>query len=116
MVMSGMKILCVENQAEDMAVLTSMLEGIGYEVMPAVNAGQARDLLSTHTIDGVLLEYNLPDATGATVRAELKSICPDIPVLLFAGVDTQTPFLLRFFDAYLRNGDRVGDGLEDLDL
>src|ERR1017187_3870119 len=39
--MSGMKILCVEDQAEDMAILTAALEGIGYEVMPASNGGQA---------------------------------------------------------------------------
>jgi len=35
--MSGMKILCVEDQPEDMAILTAALEGIGYEVMPAGN-------------------------------------------------------------------------------
>ena len=93
--MSGMKILCVEDQPEHMAVLTSMLEGIGYEVMPASNGGQA--------IDGVLLEDNLPDVTGATLRAKLKAMRPGIPVLLIPGVGRQTPFMLRFFDAYLRD-------------
>jgi len=44
--MSGMKILCVEDQPEDMAVLAYMLEGIGYEVMPARTGGQAIDLLT----------------------------------------------------------------------
>jgi CheY-like chemotaxis protein len=104
--MSGMKILCVENRPEDMAVLARMLERIGYEVMPAINGGEAVDLLSKQAIDGVLLEYNLPDATGATIREQLKAIRPDIPVLLFTGVGAQTPFMLRFFDAYLR--DRQG--------
>jgi response regulator RpfG family c-di-GMP phosphodiesterase len=72
---------------------------------------QAIDLLSTQAVDGVLLEYNLPDATGAAVREQLKSIRPDIPVLLFTGVGTQTPFMLRFFDAYLRNRQKFGDAL-----
>jgi CheY-like chemotaxis protein len=111
--MSGMKILCVENQPEDMAVLTYMLEGIGYEVMPATNGGQAVDLFSKQVIDGVLLEYNLPDATGATVRARLKAIRPEVPVLLFTGVGSQTPFMLRFFDAYLRNDQALGDRLAE---
>ena len=114
--MSGMKILCVEDQAEDMAILTAALEGIGYEVMPANNGGQAIDLLTNQRIDGVLLEYNLPDATGTALRAKLKAIRPDVPVLLFAGVGSQTPFILRFLDAYLRNAERFGDELGDLDI
>lgn len=116
--MSGMKILCVEDQPEDMAVLAYMLEGIGYEVMPARTGGQAIDLFTRQTIDGVLLECNLPDATGATLRAKLKAIRPDVPIMLFAGIGSDTPFMLRFFDAYLRKAERfenLGD-LGDLDI
>ena len=108
--MSGMKILCVENQPEHMAILTSMLEGIGYEVMAATNGGQAVDLLTDEAIDGVLLEYNLPDETVIDLRTQLKRIQPDVPVLLFEGIGSQTPFMVRFFDAYLRNGERYKDG------
>jgi len=114
--MSGMKILCVEDHPEDMAILAYMLEGIGYEVMPASNGGQAIDLLTKQAIDGVLLECNLPDATGTTLRAKLKAIRPDVPIMLFAGIGSQTPFMLRFFDAYLRNGEGFNDSLGDVDL
>jgi CheY-like chemotaxis protein len=114
--MSGMKILCVEDHPEYMAILTAALEGIGYEVMSARNGGQAIDLFTKEAIDGVLLEDNLSGATGTTLRTKLKAIRPDIPVLLFAGVGRQTPFMLRFFDAYLRNTERVGDGLGDLEV
>ena len=105
--MSGMKILCVEDEPEDMAILTAALEGIGYEVMPASNGGQAIDLFTKQAIDGVLLENNLPDVTGTTLRTKLKAIRPDIPVLLIPGIGRQTPSMLRFFDAYLRNTERV---------
>jgi len=114
--MNGMKILCVENQPDYMAMLAYMLQGIGYEVMPASNGDQALDLLRRQAIDGVLLEYNLPDASGTELRAQLKAIRPDIPILLFAGIGRQTPFMLRFFDSYLRNGDRFGDDGGDLDV
>ena len=114
--MSGMKILCVEDQPEYMAMLTCMLEGVGYEVMPATSSRQAIDLLTHQTIDGVLLEYNLPGAAGTTLRAKLKEMRPDIPVLLFSGVSNQTPFMVRFFDAYLRKAERFGCGLGDVDL
>ncbi|MGA7399450.1 MAG: response regulator [Candidatus Sulfotelmatobacter sp.] len=113
--MSEMTILCVEDQSDYMATLTWMLEGIGYEVMHASNGGQAIDLLASHTVDGVLLEHNLRDANGIALRAQLKAMRPDIPVLLFEGIGSQTPVMLRFFDAYLQKKERPGNELGDLE-
>jgi DNA-binding NtrC family response regulator len=113
--MSDIRVLCVENHTEYMDALKYMLETAGYQVMPATTAHEALRLLTTREIDGVLLEYDLPDATGTAVRAEMKRIKPDIPVLLFAGIGSQTPFLLRFFDSYLRNPESPGDVFDDLD-
>jgi CheY-like chemotaxis protein len=98
-----MKILCVEDQPDNMAILTCALEGIGYEVMPASNEGQAVHLMTKQSIDGVVIEDNLSDVSGAMLRSRLKAICPEIPVLLFSGVGKQTASMLRCFDAYLRN-------------
>ena len=113
--MSDIRVLCVENHPEYLDALRYMLETAGYVVMPATTGDQALQLLTTLHVDGVLLEYDLPDATGSAVRAEMKRIKPDVPVLLFAGVGSQTPFLLRFFESYLRNSERPEDVFEDLD-
>ncbi|MGA7929191.1 MAG: response regulator [Candidatus Sulfotelmatobacter sp.] len=113
--MSATRVLCVENHPEYMGALKYMLETAGYEVMAATNGDQALHLLTTLPVDGVLLEYDLPDATGSAVRAKMKRIKPDVPVLLFAGIGSQTPFLLRFFDSYLRNPERPEQVFEDLD-
>ncbi|MGA2646750.1 MAG: response regulator [Candidatus Sulfotelmatobacter sp.] len=83
--------------------------------MAATIGDQALHLVTTRQVDGVLLEYDLPDATGSAVRAEIKRIKPDIPVLLFTGVGIQTPFLLRFFDSSLRNAEPPGEVFEELD-
>jgi CheY-like chemotaxis protein len=112
--MSDRKVLCVENRPESIAILQYMLENIGYDVMLATSGDQALDMLKERTVDGVLLEYDLPDATGASVRAEMKRIKPDVPVLLFAGVGSQTPFLLRFFDDYLQSAVRPDTAFDDL--
>jgi CheY-like chemotaxis protein len=107
-----MRVLCVENRSDHMATLKHSLERTGCEVLTAATAEEALGLLTTELIEGVLLEYDLPDATGATVRAEMKLLRPDIPVLLFNGISSQTPFLIRFFASYLRNSrpeDRHGE-------
>src|SRR6202050_4180336 len=105
----------VENHPEYMGALKYMLEAAGCEVMAATTGGQGLRLLTDLHIDGVLPEYDLPDATGSAVRAEMKRIKPDIPVLLFAGIGSQTPFLLRFFDSFLQSPARLESDLRDLD-
>lgn len=92
-----------------------MLETAGFEVVSATTGRQAISMLTKNSIQGVLLEYDLPDATGTAVRAEMKRVKPDVPVLLFAGIGSQTPFLLRFFDSYLRNMERPDWTFQDLD-
>jgi len=113
--MSAIRVLCVENQPAHMDALRYMLETAGYEVTPAMTGGQALRLLAALPVDGVLLECDLPDFTGTAVRAEMKRIKPDVPVLLFSAVGTQTPFLLRFFESYLRHSERPREVLEELD-
>lgn len=113
--MSNIRVLCVENHSEYLDALTYMLEKAGYEVVTATSGSQGVSMLANQPVDGVLLEYDLPDATGSAVRAEMKRLKPEVPVLLFAGVGSQTPFLLRFFDSYLRNSERPEWVLRDLD-
>jgi DNA-binding NtrC family response regulator len=113
--MNTIKVLCVENHEEYLGALKYMLETAGFEVVSATTGRQAISMLTKNSIQGVLLEYDLPDATGTAVRAEMKRVKPDVPVLLFAGIGSQTPFLLRFFDSYLRNMERPDWTFQDLD-
>lgn len=113
--MNHVTVLCVENQPEYLDALRYMLQTSGFEVVSATTGEQAISVLTENSIQGVLLEYDLPDSTGTAIRAEMKRIKPEVPVLLFAGVGSQTPFLLKFFDAYLRSEHRPEHLLRDLD-
>jgi CheY-like chemotaxis protein len=86
LLMSHIRVLCVQNHSEYVGTLKYMLETAGYEVMVSTNRGQALRLLTTLDVDGVLLEYDLPDATGIAVRAEMQRIKPDVPVLLLVAL------------------------------
>jgi DNA-binding response OmpR family regulator len=113
--MSVAKILCVEHHPEYLDALEYMLEGAGYDVVPARSGAQALVLFANLNVQGVLLEYDLPDITGGTLRSEMKRIKPEVPILLFSGVGSQTPFLLRFFDSYLRNAEDPERAFHDLE-
>jgi two-component system, cell cycle response regulator DivK len=109
------RVLCVEHRAEHMEVLNYMLNAAGYEVVPAVTGTEGLLLMATQEVDGVLLEYDLPDATGSAIRARMVQMKPEIPVLLFAGVGPQTAPLLHFFDSYLRRSSRLCSVTEEVD-
>lgn len=113
--MNPIRILCVENHPEYMGALKGMLEAAGYEVLGATTSDQALNMFTCELVSGVLLEYDLPDVSGTALRVEMKRIKPNVPVLLFAGIGSQTPFLLRFFDTYLRNTGNPGCVFEELD-
>jgi DNA-binding response OmpR family regulator len=100
--MIPLRVLCVENHPTSRRTLQHTLEKSGYDVILAHTGEQAIALLASEAVDGVLLEYDLPDKSGATVRSEMKKIKPEVPVLLFSGVGPQTPMLLHFFGIYLR--------------
>lgn len=101
--MNNASVLCVEHRSEDLQAMKYMLEEAGYQVICATTGHQALLEVVRNPIQGVLLEYDLPDVSGGFVRDAMKELKPDLPVLLFSGVGGQTPFLLRFFDSYLRN-------------
>ncbi len=113
--MNNVRVLCVEHRSEYLDAMKYMLEAAGYEVVCATTGHQAVMELSNKPIQGVLLEYDLPDVSGGFVRDEMKRIKPDVPVLLFTGVGGQTPFLLRFFDSYLRNAQCPEQTFRDLE-
>jgi len=96
-------ILCVDNDPVAQEQLTGMLEEFGYHVRPAASVQQAMEVLDDPGIDGVLLEYDLPDDSGANLRGHINRHWPEMPVLMFAGIGSQTPFMVRLFDAYMRD-------------
>lgn len=84
--MSVVRVLCVENHQEHLDALLYMLKAAGYEVVSATTAAQAMNLFIKQNVQGVLMEYDLPDVTGSAVRAEMKRLRPEISVLLFTGI------------------------------
>jgi len=112
--MSGMTILCVEDRSEYMATLTCMLEGIGYEVLPARNRGRRSMCLPIGQLTGSCWNITCRMQPHDVARA-IESNAARRSGSLFDGVSNQTAIMLRFFDAYLRNMERVGDELEDLE-
>ncbi len=75
------KILVVENDRLYHLVLVEALREAGYEVLGAVDGGDARKSLSTE-MDLALLDGQLPDMSGLTLLEEFKAAHPACPVIV----------------------------------
>lgn len=96
---SGARALIINEDAAESAILTSVLEGDGLEVMPCADPAEAWDLLLDGGHDVVLLSLSLDggDALRLASRLRAQASTRDVPVLLVADPG-QRGLVLRGFD------------------
>ncbi len=84
---AGQRILLVEDDDGVRGAVTEMLRLGGYQVVPAVNALDARNIFDRDggRFDMVLSDVVLPDRDGLQLIDELLQQRPDLPVLVTSG-------------------------------
>ena len=83
MSLSGIeRVLVVDADAQTTAIVNEALAGANCEVMRASDGGEAQAMLMTKTPDIVLLESDLKNESGVDVCHRIKSVYPDLYVVL----------------------------------
>ncbi|MEO0160980.1 MAG: sigma-54 dependent transcriptional regulator [candidate division WOR-3 bacterium] len=77
-----MKLLLVEDEQAQRALLKRILEKEGYIVSEAEDGKRAIELFTNEDFDIVLLDQRLPDMSGIEVIEKLKEISPIVPVIM----------------------------------
>ena len=115
-------VLAVDDDALVLINTVAMLEDLGHRVFPATSAKDALAILRRETVDLVVTDYAMPQATGLQLAEGIRANHPDLPVLLATGyaelpTDAQPvlprlskPFLQRDLAAAIRQlmGDEPG--------
>lgn len=78
-------ILVVEDDADVRRVIVECLSLIGYKVTEAANGSEALAQLGTARPDLLVVDYAMPDMTGAEVISEARKRIGDVPVILATG-------------------------------
>jgi two-component system, cell cycle sensor histidine kinase and response regulator CckA len=80
-------ILLVEDEAAILAMTRTMLERLGYTVLPANSPGEAIQLAESHTgqINLLLTDVVMPEMNGRDLARHLLSLYPDIKPLFMSG-------------------------------
>lgn len=83
--LTGIAVLCVDDDPTNLTVLVSLLDKAGAEVSIAKSGIQALNVLSKSHIDIVLSDISMPGMDGIALRQEIKHRYPSIPVVAVTG-------------------------------
>src|SRR2546429_288109 len=75
-------VLVVEDEPALLDAFAEILGRLGYDTRLAATAADAYELAATERPSAVLLDLNLPDATGTQTLDELRLLRPDVPIIM----------------------------------
>lgn len=93
-------VLLVDDDAEFLLATSLLLESEGYAVFRANCGALALELLDTHCIDVMLVDYWMPDTNGESLVAEVRRVHQELQIVLLTGYANEKPprELLRTLD------------------
>ena len=102
----GKKLLFVDDDANWREVASTSLQEAGYEVVTAQDASEAMEKALGEELGLIILDLNLAGESGLNFMKYLKHNLPDVPILLFTGMEhddsTVRAMLDQGADQYLR--------------
>lgn len=98
------KILVVDDDRDDVKMISMILEPEGYEIVTAGNGAEALEKVESESPDLILLDVMMPEMDGFAACAKLKSSARtrEIPVVLLTGVAKQITRTKYPIDGVLR--------------
>lgn len=82
-------ILCVDDEPDLLTILRLFLSAQGFEVIPALNAVEALQLVTEHRPDLIITDCAMPGMSGLELCRTLRKRgdTRDIPIILYSGKD-----------------------------
>ena len=99
-------ILCIDDNRNILEMNKALLESNGHRALIAPDGPTGIALTRKHSIDAVVLDFNMPGMDGAQVAEVLMKEQPKLPVVIWSGCADIIPESLKWFaDALLYKGD-----------
>lgn len=113
------RIVCVDDNVFILKVLKWYLKSRGYVVVPCLTGKQALDVISKDSIDGVVVDFQMPEMNGGEVAAKIRVRRPRIPIIMFSGDEHIPPQTLGLVDQFVLKGQAddflsIADSLDTL--
>ena len=106
-VMSRLKatILCIDDHWNGLIGRKMLLESNGYEVLEATGGDEGLQLFLSHSVDAVVLDYQMPGMNGDVVAAKMKRVKSHVPIIQLSGHGPIPESKLEAADTFLSNSE-----------
>jgi CheY-like chemotaxis protein len=109
-------ILCIDDEALGLQIRRAVLERAGYQVLTAIDGPAGLALFREEAVDGVVLDYYMPEMDGGAVAETMRLERPDIPIMLLSAYINLPTEVVQLVDMTLLKGEGPLELLEKLRL
>lgn len=102
-------ILCIEDDPIYLDLRKKVLQNEGYDVLGVSTAGEALKVLREAPVCATIADHMLQGTSGTDLAKEMKSIRPDVPIVIFSGT---IPGHLQNIDVYVNKGEPTAEFLK----
>lgn len=89
MIRHSYRILLVDDDMASLEVLGEVLTRAGYDAVSVETGYEALEIVREISIDLALLDFNLPDTTGAELLQQIKRFQPSVPAIIMSANTSQ---------------------------
>jgi CheY-like chemotaxis protein len=104
----------VDDNAKAQRLLGSLMTACGFRVITANNPLEALARCTAFRFDLALLDYRMPFLSGSQLAREIKSLAPNVPIVLISGYTSLAASELLFVDAHFGRDTVLDDLLETM--
>jgi len=94
-------ILCIDDHWNGLIGRKMLLEQSGYQVLEASDGDQGLKLFRSHSVDAVVLDYQMPGMNGDVVAAKMKRLDSHVPIMLLSAYEPLPKNKLRSVDSFM---------------
>ncbi len=94
-------ILCIDDHRNGLIGRKMLLEENGYEVLEASGGDEGLKLFRSHSVDAVVLDYQMPGMNGDVVAVKMKRVKADVPIMLLSAYGPLPQSKLKAVDTFL---------------
>jgi CheY-like chemotaxis protein len=94
-------ILCIDDHWNGLIGRKMLLENNGYEVLEATGGDEGLELFLSHSVDAVVLDYQMPGMNGDVVAAKMKRVKAHVPIMLLSAYGPLPKRKLKAVDTFL---------------
>ena len=94
-------ILCIDDHWNGLIGRKVLLENNGYKVLEATGGDEGLKLFFSHSVDAVVLDYQMPGMSGDVVAAKMKRVNSQVPILLLSAYGPLPKSKLAAVDTFL---------------